>query len=173
VPQNDEIAQFIARIERNDAAFQRVVSRAKVRSLKNFYEMAVTQPPIPGTVLLFTSDKLGFRALEGQDNVGHLQEPTSKYLIIDGQHRLAALRFYLSEHPEEAKGIDVPCVIFDGRSEDFAADANQQKPPRRSLRARILGRPGPALCRASGRQSLQRVRQSVALSHQPAGRPQP
>ena len=38
VPQNDEIAQFIARIERNDAAFQRVVSRAKVRSLKNFYE---------------------------------------------------------------------------------------------------------------------------------------
>ena len=58
VPQNDEIAQFIARIERNDAAFQRVVSRAKVRSLKNFYEMAVTQPPIPGTVLLFTSDKL-------------------------------------------------------------------------------------------------------------------
>ena len=50
VPQNDEIAQFIARIERNDAAFQRVVSRAKVRSLKNFYEMAVTQPPIPGTV---------------------------------------------------------------------------------------------------------------------------
>jgi len=122
VPQNDEIAQFIARIERNDAAFQRVVSRAKVRSLKNFYEMAVTQPPIPGTVLLFTSDKLNFRALDGQDNVGHLQEPTSKYLIIDGQHRLAALRFYLSEHPEEAKGIDVPCVIFDARSEDFAAE---------------------------------------------------
>ena len=122
VPQNDEIAQFIARIERNDAAFQRVVSRAKVRSLKNFYEMAVTQPPIPGTVLLFTSDKLNFRALEGQDSVGHLQEPTTKYLIIDGQHRLAALRFYLSEHPEEAKGIDVPCVIFDGRSEDFAAE---------------------------------------------------
>ncbi len=122
VPQNDEIAQFIARIERNDAAFQRVVSRAKVRSLKNFYEMAVTQPPIPGTVLLFTSDTLNFRTLDGQDNVGHLQEPTSKYLIIDGQHRLAALRFYLTEHPEEAKGIDVPCVIFDGRSEDFAAE---------------------------------------------------
>src|SRR3954466_13149862 len=122
VPQHDEIAQFIARIERNDAAFQRQLSRAKVRSLKNFYEMAVTQPPIPGTVLLFTSDKLNFRSLEGQDNVGHLQEPTTKYLIIDGQHRLAALRFYLAEHPEEAKGIDVPCVIFDARSEDFAAE---------------------------------------------------
>jgi len=122
VPQHDEIAQFIARIERTDAAFQRQLSRAKVRSLKNFYEMAVTQPPIPGTILLFTSDKLSFRALEGQDNIGHLQDPSSKYLIIDGQHRMAALRFYLSEHPDEAKGIDVPCVIFDGRSEDFAAE---------------------------------------------------
>ena len=39
-----------------------------------------------------------------------------------GQHRLAALRFYLAEHPDEARGIDVPCVIFDGRSEDFAAE---------------------------------------------------
>ena len=122
IPQNDEVAQFISRIERTDAAFQRQLSRAKVRSLKNFYEMAVTQPPIPGTVLLFTGDQLGFRSIEGQDNIGHLQEPTSKYLIIDGQHRLAALRFYLNEHPDEAKSIDVPCVVFDGRSEDFAAE---------------------------------------------------
>jgi DGQHR domain-containing protein len=122
IPQNDEIAQFISRIERTDAAFQRQLSRAKVRSLKNFYEMAVTQPPIPGTVLLFTGDTLGFRSVEGLDNIGHLQEPTSKYLIIDGQHRLAALRFYLNEHPDEAKSIDVPCVVFDGRSEDFAAE---------------------------------------------------
>ena len=121
VPQHDEIAQFIARVERTDAAFQRQLSRAKVRSLKNFYEMAVTQPPIPGTVLLFTSDRLNFRSLEGQESIGHLQDPTSKFLIIDGQHRLAALRFYLAEHPDEAKSIDVPCVIFDGRSEDFSA----------------------------------------------------
>ena len=41
ISQSDEIAQFIARIEHNDAAFQRQLSRAKVRSLKNFYEMAV------------------------------------------------------------------------------------------------------------------------------------
>ena len=48
VPQNDEIAQFIARVERTDEAFQRQLSRAKVRALRNFYEMAVSQPPIPG-----------------------------------------------------------------------------------------------------------------------------
>lgn len=122
VPHNDEIAQFIARIERTDEAFQRLLSRAKVRQLKNFYEMAVSQPPIPGTVLLFTAEQLRFAALSGQESVGHLQEPDSKYLIIDGQHRLAALHFYLKEHPAEASSINVPCVIFDGKSEDFAAE---------------------------------------------------
>ncbi|MFN7086333.1 MAG: DGQHR domain-containing protein [Burkholderiales bacterium] len=122
VPQHDEIAQFIARVEHTDQAFQRQLSRAKVRQLKNFYEMAVSQPPIPGTVLLFTAETLRFTALSGQDDVGHLQEPAEKYLIIDGQHRLAALNFYLKEHPAEASSINVPCVIFDGRSEDFAAE---------------------------------------------------
>ena len=122
ISQSDEIAQFIARIEHSDAAFQRQLSRAKVRALKNFYEMAVSQPPIPGTVLLFTNEKLGFQALANEQTVGNLQEPGSKYYIIDGQHRLAALNFYLRERPGEGNNINVPCVIFDGRSEDFAAE---------------------------------------------------
>lgn len=122
LPQHDEIAQFISRVERTDEAFQRQMSKSKVRQLRNFYEMAVSQPPIPGTVLLFTSDVLRFTALPGQEAVGNLAEPDAKYLIIDGQHRLAALKFYLHEHPSEASSINVPCVIFDGRSEDFAAE---------------------------------------------------
>jgi DGQHR domain-containing protein len=122
VSQSDEIAQFIARIERTDQAFQRQLSRAKVRALKNFYEMAVTQPPIPGTVLLFTHEKLRFESVTSYENIGRLQEPTGKYLIIDGQHRLAALRFYLRERPGAGANLHVPCVIFDGRSEDFAAE---------------------------------------------------
>ena len=52
ISQDDDVAQFIARIERTDHAFQRGLSRAKVRQLINFYETAVTQPAIPGTVLL-------------------------------------------------------------------------------------------------------------------------
>jgi len=36
ISQDDDIAQFIARIERTDQAFQRSLSRAKVRQLKNF-----------------------------------------------------------------------------------------------------------------------------------------
>src|SRR5262245_21301648 len=55
-------------------------------------------------------------------SVGHLQEPRERFLIIDGQHRLAALQFYRQHRPDEAKNISVPCVIFDGRSEDFAAE---------------------------------------------------
>jgi DGQHR domain-containing protein len=93
-----------------------------VRSIRNFYETAVTQPPIPGTVLLFTPQKLRFELLEGASNVGKLQQPQEKFLMIDGQHRLAALQFYERSHPEEAKSIHVPCVIFDGRSDDFATE---------------------------------------------------
>jgi DGQHR domain-containing protein len=121
IAQDDDIAQFISRIEHTDHAFQRSLSRAKVRQLKNFYETAVSQPPIPGTVLLFTSERLNFRA-SGEGGVGSVSEPAAKFLIIDGQHRLAALHFYLQERPDDAAAINVPCIIFDGRSEDFATE---------------------------------------------------
>src|SRR5262245_14119193 len=124
ISQDDDIAQFISRIERTDHAFQRGLSRAKVRQLTNFYETAVSQPAIPGTVLLYTSEKLQFRSDGGPagSGSGSLSEPNSKFLIIDGQHRLAALHFYQQERPSDAATISVPCVIFDGRSEDFAAE---------------------------------------------------
>ena len=120
IQEQDDIAQFIARIERTEKAFQRQLSKAKVRSIRNFYETAISQPPIPGTVLLFTPETLRFQTVN--DQVGHLSQPADKFLIIDGQHRLAALQFYERSHPAEAGSISVPCVIFDGRSEDFAAE---------------------------------------------------
>src|SRR5881628_1753891 len=122
VPPEDDVAQFIARIERSEKAFQRGLSRSKVKAIRNFYETAISQPPIPGTVLLFTPQRLRFQALEGNGTLGHLQEPKEKFLIIDGQHRLAALNFYERTHPDEAKSIYVPCVVFDGRSDDFATE---------------------------------------------------
>jgi DGQHR domain-containing protein len=118
----DEIAEFITRIEKTEKAFQRSLSRAKVKAIKNFYETAVSQPPIPGAVLLFTPEVLRFDAVNGHDSIGNLREPTDKYLVIDGQHRLAALHFYHKERPAEASSLNVPCVIFDGKSEDFAAE---------------------------------------------------
>src|ERR1022692_4074434 len=122
VQEQDDVAQFIAKIERNDKAFQRELSRTKVRAIRNFYETAITQPPIPGTVLLFTPQKLRFEAWSDGSGVGKLQEPDEKFLIIDGQHRMAALEFFQRTHPDDARTIHVPCVIFDGRSEDFATE---------------------------------------------------
>src|SRR5262245_36151050 len=122
VPEGDEVGNFISHIEKTDRAFQRQLSKSKVASIRNFYETAVSQPPIPGTVLLFTGEKLKFEPMSGFENVGHLQEPRGKFLIIDGQHRLAALHFYFEDRPEDASTIHVPCVVFDGRSEDFATE---------------------------------------------------
>jgi DGQHR domain-containing protein len=122
VEEGDEVARFISKIESTDAAFQRQLSKAKVSQIQNFYETAQSQPPIPGTVLLFTDEKLKFEAVKPFTNVGNLTEPRGKYLIIDGQHRLAALHFYRRERPQDAKTIHVPCVIFDGKSEDFATE---------------------------------------------------
>jgi DGQHR domain-containing protein len=122
VAEDDEVGQFIARIEATDKAFQRQLSKAKVAAIKNFYETAASQPPIPGTVLLFTAEKLHFDPVGKFDNVGNLEEPKGKYLIIDGQHRLAALHFYRNDRPDEVRSMHVPCIIFDGKSEDFATE---------------------------------------------------
>ncbi|HKQ40504.1 MAG TPA: hypothetical protein VJ063_20705, partial [Verrucomicrobiae bacterium] len=70
---NDDVAQFIARVERNERAFQRQLSRSKVKQIRNFYETAITQPPIPGTVLLFSPQKLRFEPLSEGSTVGKLQ----------------------------------------------------------------------------------------------------
>ncbi len=42
ISQDDDVAQFISKIERTDGAFQRGLSRAKVRQLTNIYETAVS-----------------------------------------------------------------------------------------------------------------------------------
>jgi DGQHR domain-containing protein len=122
VAADDDVGQFIARIEATDKAFQRQLSKAKVAAIKNFYETAASQPPIPGTVLLFTAERLHFDPVGRFENVGNLEEPSGKYLIIDGQHRLAALHFYRNDRPDEARSMHVPCIIFDGKSEDFATE---------------------------------------------------
>lgn len=119
---SDEVGTFIAKVEGSDKAFQRNMAKGKVAQIRNFYETCGVQPMIPGTVLLFTSERLRFTPSTTGSPNGSLTAPDDKYLIIDGQHRLAALHFHLKKHPEEAGEIHVPCVIFDGRNEDFAAE---------------------------------------------------
>jgi DGQHR domain-containing protein len=121
-PGDDEVARFIAGIEKNEKSFQRILNRRKIRQIVNFYETAVSQPLIPGTVLLFTDETLRFRRSDTSDSVGFLSEPEGKFLVIDGQHRLAALHFFRQKQPEAAEQVEVPCVVFDGKSADFATE---------------------------------------------------
>jgi DGQHR domain-containing protein len=118
----DEVARFIAGIEKSERSFQRVLNRRKIRQIVNFYETAVSQPLIPGTILLFTDETLRFRRSDVSESVGFLSEPEGKFLVIDGQHRLAALHFFRQKQPGLAAQIEVPCVVFDGKSSDFATE---------------------------------------------------
>ena len=119
---DDPIAKFIGKVEKSEKAFQRLLSRKKVRDIVNFYESAETQPAIPGSVLLFSDEVLKFRPLGQFESVGDLEDPKSGFLIIDGQHRLAGLHFFGSKNPALLDQIEVPCVIFDGKTGDFAAE---------------------------------------------------
>src|SRR4051812_4808817 len=119
---DDDVARFITGVERGEGAFQRLINRQKIAGIVNFFETAVTQPLVPGAILLFTDEKLKFEPLGEYKSVGNLREPEGKYLIIDGQHRVAGLDFFTRKHPREADNIEVPCLIFDGRSADFATE---------------------------------------------------
>jgi len=119
---DDPIAKFIGSVERSEKAFQRMLSRRKVRDIVNFYESAETQPAIPGSVLLFSDEVLGFKPLGQYQSIGNLEDPKSKFLIIDGQHRLAGLHFFGAKNPNLLDQIEVPAVIFDGKTAEFAAE---------------------------------------------------
>lgn len=119
---HDDVAKFIAGVEKKEGAFQRLLNRRKIKEIVNFYENAAEQPLIPGTILLFTEEELTFQKIGASKSVGDLSEPKSTYIIIDGQHRLAGLHFYAQHHPQESDSIDIPCMIFDGKAADFAAE---------------------------------------------------
>ena len=69
---DDEVARFIAGIEKSEKSFQRLLNRRKIRQIVNFYETAVSQPLIPGTILNFTDETLRFRRAETSESIGHL-----------------------------------------------------------------------------------------------------
>jgi len=119
--QTDDIERFIGEIERSARAFQRQLNRKKVRQIRDFFRNESDQPLIPGSVLLFTAEELKFHPLRGYERTGDLDEPEDRFLIIDGQHRLAGLHFYLAE-PDADQRIEVPCIIFDRKTADYATE---------------------------------------------------
>ena len=117
----DEVERFVAAIERASGAFQRDLNRRKVRQIRDFYRNESSQPVVPGAVLLFTSETLEFTPIGRFERAGDLVPPKGKFLIIDGQHRVAGLHFYLKE-PDAVRDIEVPCMIFDGKTSEFATE---------------------------------------------------
>src|SRR5438132_11752942 len=119
---DDPIAKFIGKVEKSEKAFQRLLSRKKVREIVNFYESAETQPAIPGSVLLFAEDVLKFRPLGQFESIGDLEDPKSGFLIIDGQHRLAGLHFFCARNESLLDHIEMHSGIFDASQGDFGAE---------------------------------------------------
>ncbi len=117
----DEVERYVQAIEKNSKSFQRDLNRRKIRQIKDFYRNESRQPVIPGAVLLFSPEKLEFQPMKGMERAGNLIEPRGDFLIIDGQHRLAGLHFYLQEKDAD-KRVEVPVVIFDGKTADFATE---------------------------------------------------
>jgi DGQHR domain-containing protein len=117
----DDVERFVHAIERSAGAFQRELNRRKVRQIRDFFRNEADQPVVPGAVLLFTSEELTFSRLGQYEQMGDLAMPRSPFLIIDGQHRLAGLHFYLRE-PDADRRVEVPCVIFDGKTAEFATE---------------------------------------------------
>jgi DGQHR domain-containing protein len=117
----DDVERFVRAIEGTAHAFQRDINRRKVRQIRDFYRNETRQPVIPGAVLLFSAEELRFQPLGKYERVGDLVEPKEDFLIIDGQHRLAGLNFYLEE-PDADRKLEVPCVIFDGKTSEFATE---------------------------------------------------
>lgn len=119
--ESDEVERFVRAIEGTAGAFQREINRRKVRQIRDFFRNEAQQPVIPGAVLLFTPEHLSFSPLGKYERAGDLAEPRDEFLIIDGQHRLAGLHFYLKEEDADRR-IEVPCVIFDGKTSEFATE---------------------------------------------------
>ena len=117
----DEVERYVRAIERSSGAFQRELNRRKVRQIRDFFRNETDQPVVPGAVLLFTAEQLAFSPIGKYEQMGDLALPRAPFLIIDGQHRLAGLHFYLRE-PDADRRVEVPCVIFDGKAAEFATE---------------------------------------------------
>ncbi|GAB4291056.1 MAG: hypothetical protein Kow0090_04360 [Myxococcota bacterium] len=117
----DDVEKFISSVIESELGFQRELKTKKIQEICSFIELSIDQPPIPSTVLLYTSEELIFNP-QGGTSMGNLTEPSDKFTIIDGQHRLAGLKLYIDKHPEDGDNIYVPVAIFDRKTAEFAAE---------------------------------------------------
>src|SRR5215472_5419660 len=122
------------RIRQKDGIFYFVSFKARdilnrVRFTSRFYFEGETieadageDDPIAKFIGKVERSEKAFQRLGQYESIGDLEDPKSGFLIIDGQHRLAGLQFFGAKNPGLLDQIEVPCVIFDGKTGDFAAE---------------------------------------------------
>ena len=112
------IAQYsvATRDTRRKSGYQRDLVTARVNRLQS--ELRKRRVDLPTAVLLSMRD--GSNSLEGDENGLRLQLAGRNLSVVDGQHRVAALRGLVDEDPEKWSTFKVPFVCVLG------ADENQE-----------------------------------------------
>ena len=126
-------------------SYQREIKAHKIQDIVHYYEKIEEELPlIPTPILLAAKEPI---LVEPGRPLVTLQIPqeAGAFGIIDGQHRMLALKVYVEQHPETT--FDVPVAIFTGQSvahmvELFAViNSTQTRVPRSHIYDLTLERP--------------------------------
>jgi DGQHR domain-containing protein len=141
----DHVWGALQQVPFEERSYQREIKAAKIQDIVGYYEKIEEELPlIPTPILLAAKEKL---QVEPGRPLVTLQIPNEPgaFGIIDGQHRMLALKVYIEQHPETT--FDVPVVIFSGESvahmvELFAViNSTQTRVPRSHIYDLTLERP--------------------------------
>ena len=149
-PRTTRSRKFISKIESTDAAFQRELSQARrsPRSRTSTRPRS-SQPPIPGTVLLFTDEKLKFDPVKPFANVGNLPgaarqvphhrrpAPARRAALLHA--RAPRRRAHDQRAVRDLRRQERRLRDRDVRDHQLDADAHQQEPPGRPVREGVVG----------------------------------
>ncbi len=141
----DHVWDALQPIPFEERSYQRELKARKIQDIIGYYEKIEDELPLIPTPILLAS-KQPLRVEPGRPLVTlQIPQQTGAFGIIDGQHRMLALKLYIERHPETA--FDVPVVIFSGESvahmvELFAViNSTQTRVPRSHIYDLTLERP--------------------------------
>jgi DGQHR domain-containing protein len=141
----DHVWNALQQVPFEERSYQRELRARKIQDIIGYYEKIEEELPlIPTPILLAAKEPL--QVQPGRPLVT-LQVPqvAGAFGIIDGQHRMLALKLYIERHPDTT--FDVPVVIFSGESvphmvELFAViNSTQTRVPRSHIYDLTLERP--------------------------------
>jgi DGQHR domain-containing protein len=141
----DHVWSALQQVPFEEKSYQREVKAQKIQDIVGYYEKIEEELPlIPTPILLAAKEPLV--VVPGRPLVTlQIPQDPGAFGIIDGQHRMLALKIYIEQHPDVT--FDVPVVIFSGDSvahmvELFAViNSTQTRVPRSHIYDLTLERP--------------------------------